>query len=71
MSHITEHPSRAKRRKIDDPKSAELKNVTSNITSAAQLRELLAVQQNAPLAKQGETGRKSSKLDGHRELTGK
>ncbi|KAJ5496440.1 Nucleolar pre-ribosomal-associated protein 1 N-terminal [Penicillium fimorum] len=52
MSHVTEHPSRAKRRKIDDPK-AEKTNVTSNIKSAASLRELLAVQQNAPLAKQG------------------
>jgi hypothetical protein len=50
MSHITEHPSRAKRRKLDDPKPAE----EINITSAAQLRELLAVQQNAPLARQGE-----------------
>ncbi|KAJ5457656.1 hypothetical protein N7475_009044 [Penicillium sp. IBT 31633x] len=53
MSHITEHPSRAKRRKLDDSKSTEKPNITSNITSAAQLRELLAVQQNAPLAKQG------------------
>ncbi|KAJ5457019.1 hypothetical protein N7530_012293 [Penicillium desertorum] len=52
MSHITEHPSRAKRRKIDDPK-AEKPTVTSNIKSAASLRDLLAVQQNAPLAKQG------------------
>ncbi|KAJ6184929.1 hypothetical protein N7519_006230 [Penicillium mononematosum] len=52
MSHITEHPSRVKRRKIDDPK-AEKPTVTSNIKSAASLRDLLAVQQNAPLAKQG------------------
>ncbi|KAJ5807415.1 Nucleolar pre-ribosomal-associated protein 1 N-terminal [Penicillium robsamsonii] len=52
MSHVTEHPSRAKRRKIDDSKP-EKTNVTSNIKSAASLRELLAVQQNAPLAKQG------------------
>ncbi|OQE44460.1 hypothetical protein PENCOP_c002G05866 [Penicillium coprophilum] len=52
MSHVTEHPSRAKRRKLDDPKP-EKTNVTSNIKSAASLRELLAVQQNAPLAKQG------------------
>ncbi|CAI7594052.1 unnamed protein product [Penicillium viridicatum] len=52
MSHITEHPSRAKRRKLDDPKP-EKPTVTSNIKSAASLRELLAVQQNAPLAKQG------------------
>ncbi|KAJ5312848.1 hypothetical protein N7508_003678 [Penicillium antarcticum] len=49
MSHVMEHPSRAKRRKLDEPKPAE----EINITSAAQLRELLAVQQNAPLARQG------------------
>jgi len=60
MSQITEHPSRAKRRKIDDPK-ADKPTVTSNIKSAASLRDLLAVQQNAPLAKQGETDRKPSK----------
>jgi nucleolar pre-ribosomal-associated protein 1 len=60
MSHITEHPSRVKRRKIDDPKP-EKTNVTSNIKSADSLRGLLAVQQNAPLAKQGEADRKPSK----------
>lgn len=60
MSHITEHPSRAKRRKLDDPKP-EKPIVTSNIKSAASLRELLAVQQNAPLAKQGEADREPPK----------
>jgi nucleolar pre-ribosomal-associated protein 1 len=53
MSHVTEHPSRAKRRKLDEPKT-EKPAVTSNIKNPSQLRELLAVQQNAPLAKQGE-----------------
>ena len=53
MSHVMEHPSRAKRRKLDDPNTAE----QIKITSAAQLRELLAVQQNAPLARQGEPGK--------------
>jgi hypothetical protein len=56
MSHITEHPSRAKRRKLDEPE-AEKPAVISNIKNPSQLRELLAVQQNAPLAKQGETDR--------------
>ncbi|KAJ5342504.1 hypothetical protein N7541_011628 [Penicillium brevicompactum] len=53
MSHITEHPSRAKRRKLDDPHPENPTIITSNIKNPSQLRELLAVQQNAPLAKQG------------------
>ncbi|CAG8427865.1 unnamed protein product [Penicillium salamii] len=53
MSHITEHPSRAKRRKLDEPQPEQPATITSNIKNPSQLRELLAVQQNAPLAKQG------------------
>ncbi|KAJ5489135.1 hypothetical protein N7539_004025 [Penicillium diatomitis] len=49
MSHHAEHLSRAKRRKLDEGSS----NDTVNFTSPAQLRELLAFQQNAPVAKQG------------------
>ncbi|OQE31505.1 hypothetical protein PENSTE_c001G05292 [Penicillium steckii] len=50
MSHITEHPLRAKRRKIDDnAQSSE----EVNFTSPAQLRELLVFQQNPATAKQG------------------
>lgn len=52
MAHITEHPSRAKRRKLDDDQVGE----EVNFTSPAQLRELLLFQQNAPTAKQGESG---------------
>lgn len=52
MSHITEHPIRAKRRKIDDnAQSSE----EVNFTSPAQLRELLVFQQNPATAKQGQS----------------
>jgi nucleolar pre-ribosomal-associated protein 1 len=50
MAHIAEHPSRAKRRKLDDEQPSE----DVNFTSPSQLRELLLFQQNAPTAKQGE-----------------
>lgn len=49
MAHITEHPSRAKRRKLDEGYSTS--EVT--ITSPSQLRDLLAFQENAIAAKQG------------------
>jgi nucleolar pre-ribosomal-associated protein 1 len=50
MAHIAEHPSRAKRRKLDDEQTSE----DVNFTSPSQLRELLLFQQNALTAKQGE-----------------
>lgn len=51
MSHVTEHPFRAKRRKLDDePQSTE----DVSITSPAQLRDLLVFQQNPPVANKGE-----------------
>ncbi|KAJ5966147.1 hypothetical protein N7481_012861 [Penicillium waksmanii] len=50
MSRITEHPLRAKRRKLDDD-SHPVPEV--NFTSPAQLRELLVFQQNPATAKQG------------------
>jgi nucleolar pre-ribosomal-associated protein 1 len=50
MAHITEHPLRAKRRKLDDD-SHPVPEV--NFTSPAQLRELLVFQQNPATSKQG------------------
>jgi hypothetical protein len=52
MSHITEHPLRTKRRKLDDD-SHPVPEV--NFTSPAQLRELLVFQQNPATAKQGQS----------------
>lgn len=52
MSHITEHPLRVKRRKLDD-NAQPAEDV--NFTSPAQLRELLVFQQNPATAKQGQS----------------
>jgi len=50
MAHVTEHPFRAKRRKLDeDPQ--EINEAT--IKNPSQLRNLLVFQQNVPAAKQG------------------
>lgn len=50
MSHVTEHPFRAKRRKLDDDSQ---ENSEATIKNPSQLRNLLAFQQNPPAAKQG------------------
>ena len=50
MSHVTEHPFRAKRRKLDEDSQ---ENSEATIKNPSQLRNLLAFQQNAPAAKQG------------------
>jgi Ribosome 60S biogenesis N-terminal. len=50
MEHVTEHPSRAKRRKLDEG-SQESSEAT--IKNPSQLRNLLVFQQNPPAAKQG------------------
>ncbi|KAJ5091929.1 hypothetical protein NUU61_006799 [Penicillium alfredii] len=49
MAHVTEHPFRIKRRKLEDPQPGD----EATITSSTQLRDLLLFQQNAPAAKQG------------------
>lgn len=51
MAHVAEHPFRTKRRKLDDESQAP---DDVSITSAAQLRDLLLFQQNAPVANEGE-----------------
>lgn len=52
MAHITEHPLRAKRRKLDDD-THPAEDV--NFSSPAQLGELLVFQQNPATAKQGQS----------------
>ena len=65
MAHVTEHPFRVKRRKLDDDPP---RNEESLITSSAQLREVLLFQQNAQTANKGElvhSPRLSTSLSGH------
>lgn len=50
MEHVTEHPFRAKRRKLDEDSQ---ENSEATIKNPSQLRNLLVFQQNAPAAKQG------------------
>lgn len=52
MAHIEDHPSRAKRRKLDEGSQAQPE---LTITNPHQLRDLLVFQQNAVTAKQGES----------------
>lgn len=50
MAHVEDHPSRAKRRKLDEGSQA---HPEISITNPSQLRDLLVFQQNAVTAKQG------------------
>ncbi|KAJ6144965.1 hypothetical protein N7470_008860 [Penicillium chermesinum] len=47
MAHVTEHPFRTKRRKLDEDSNVQNDSL---FTSPAQLRELLTFQQNGPAA---------------------